>query len=194
MPPRSLVPGYEQIVVSIEDVDIPNRLCHCFDKTNGRIQVSWRDIPGGGLLRIPLQGETWTAVRQGFVWRLVGRLASLQEQQNIETQASPGDTSIYSPAGSAVRIHTPNFVVSGRSVGGTVVQTYTSDTGFSSIVLNSSPIPPSIQIFVNGLLIPPTSWSFDGTGTITFTSTFGSGLGSECVVYYQSLSSTDTVL
>lgn len=178
----SKVPGGVQIVVRIENVDMVNRSVHCFEKTKGKIDVSFRDIPGGGLLRIPTQGERWTAIRFGHIWRLTGRLSSHEEQLEISALLQPGDSQLSTPG--TLYLDVLGLVFNGRHIGTVVHDTYNQPGPFTIVTLSQTPAEiGTVMPYLNGLLCQQELWSLHGR-TLTFGAPMGFG---NLVVYYQSV-------
>lgn len=180
MPPKSKTPGAQKIIiVRIEDVDLTNRLVHAFDKTNGRIQVSFRDIIGGGLLRIPVQNERWIAERVGYVWRLKSRLTSLDEHARILAAVEAGDAIIAAPG--VLYIDVAEVRLNNKVLGHTRREMFTG-TSLTTVTLTGTPSNyDSIQPFFNGLLLDPTEWTASGS-VISFTAPHTGTI----VIYYES--------
>jgi len=179
----SKAPGTsQQIVVRIENVDMVNRSVHCFEKTKGRIDVSFRDIPGGGLLRIPAQGERWTAERFGHIWRLTGRLSSHDEQIALSKLLVPGDSQLSTPG--ILYIDVDEIVFNGRHIGTTVHDTYSQPLSpFTVVTLSATPVDQgTVMPYLNGLLCQQELWNLSGR-TLTFRAPLGFG---NLVVYYES--------
>lgn len=180
--PATITPGMQSIVVRIEDVDMTNRLVHAFDKSKARIQISFRDIPGGGLLRIPDQGERWVAERQGWVWRLTGRLSSAAEQAEVAGLLEAGDSRLYSPG--ILYIDADEVIVNGRPFGTHVHDLFHETSTFTSVTLSGDVANPlSVMPFLNGLFIDPSQWTLTNR-TIAFAATMAAGT---LVVYYETI-------
>jgi len=176
-------PGKQSIVVRIEDVDMQNRLVHAFDKSGSRIQVSFRDIPGGGLLRIPNQSERWTAERHGWIWRLTGRISSTAEQSELSTLLQPGDSLLDTP--NILYVNAEEVILNGRAIGTTVHDQYLSASPYTSVTLSSVPADMgTVMPFLNGLLVEPTLWDLFGQDLIFRTPLGSSGT---LVVYYEAI-------
>ena len=85
--------SHNYIAVRIDDVDPSTRTAWAYDKTGNRIQCAWRETTGG-VVRIPAQGEDWTAERKGYQWHLDKKFSSADEHALIESGMNPGDVHI----------------------------------------------------------------------------------------------------
>lgn len=84
----------QRIVLRIDEVDIPSRAVHGYDKSNVLVVATFRETPNG-ILAVPAQNERWIAQREGMgQWRLIGRLDSADQQTWAETNLGPGDMRI----------------------------------------------------------------------------------------------------
>jgi hypothetical protein len=155
----------------VDDVDMDARLVHARDRTGSRIQVSFRDQPGGITL-VPSPGERWIAVRKGYSWFLDKRMDSAEEHEELAGYA-PGDMRIM--ADGAVRIIGDSLTFNGLPVGSPPLVDVFEDPvlGFDAVTLSESALEDSIQVYINGLLIPASIYTFDGTTGITFDDTMG---------------------
>lgn len=88
-----LVGATNYAVVTVDEVDIVNRLFHAKDKTNSSFQVSFRES-AGGFLQVPLLGEKWLIELIGKQWHITGRLDSLEDHQWMVDNMNPGDARI----------------------------------------------------------------------------------------------------
>ena len=178
--------GNQQIVVLIQQVDIPNRIAHVTDKTGAPIQVSWRQSPAGAL-HIPSAGEKWVASRiggtLGGIWNLDSKLDSMDDHQWVKDNMQPGDTRL--SAAGTLHMTTNQAMMNGRGIAPTLRDQFDSDTAFTVITLNSLvSTEESIHILLNGLTCSSSLWVFDANdNTITFIPDMASG---QMVVYYQS--------
>lgn len=81
------------IIVTVDEVDISNRIVHCKDRTQSNIQCSFRDAPGG-IFYIPNQGERWLARKIGNIFYLANKLDTTDDQTFMKANMLPGDARI----------------------------------------------------------------------------------------------------
>lgn len=125
----------QRVVIRIDEVDIPNRAVHGYDKTNVLIVATFRET-ANGILYVPAQKERWIAERQGQgQWRLVTRLDSADQQAYVESTLGPGD----------MRIAAENIYFTGtvHGVGGGTVTSVTA--GDASIVIGGTTTAPTVE-------------------------------------------------
>lgn len=86
---RVTQPGLSRLSVLIDDIDIPNRIVHVYDRSGGFFQATFHDVDD--TLPIPAPGEQWIAERMSWdSWRLSGRV-SQQGYTDILSNLNPGD-------------------------------------------------------------------------------------------------------
>lgn len=172
-------PQFSQIVIDIDDVDIPNRTVTGHDKTNVLIQASFREAPGAAL-RIPTQGEKWTVQRIGYQWRLGQRLDSPDEHTTLTDSMAPGDSRI--SAGGTLHVVGEAINYNGQPVGATTWNVFDADGVATVFALDVEAVhPQTVQAFANGLLIDPRMFTVAGD-TVTFLTAPPSGT---LVFYFQ---------
>jgi hypothetical protein len=170
----------------IDDVDIPNRLCHVKDQTGGRIMVSFRNT--GASFQIPSPGEVWICERNtGHDWHLFRRRDKNAEHLDLQDMAA-GDTRTQTGAGGTHRIRAAHTEINGGQYGYPVCDVFSSlgaDPG--SCTLTQTPVnDASIKVFwKGGLMTPGFNWSRDGL-VLTLTGFVGTDT---VVVYYQTTDS-----
>lgn len=169
---------YEYLAVTIDDVDTSLRVAHAYDRTGTILQISYRDQAGGVAL-VPTQGEQWIAVRKGYTWFLDRRI---ETTDSVFDGLGPGDMSISAPG---------TIYINGQplsAIGGNIVQEEVENAvafaGYTTHTLTYTPLgAESITVFLNGLLLWPSLWTYDaGTKTITFDTDYGD-IGSLLVRY-----------
>jgi len=175
-------PGQDYIVLEILDVDIPTRQAHCFDKTKASLVASFIESPGG-LLRIPSQGERWTAKRQGWIWHLEAKLDKLEDHAFAQDSMAPGDLRLQSSGNMFVQ--GTRVEMNGRGIGPDIKDTFYNDTSFTSVILTSEAVSAmSTHPALNGIDLDPNLWYLEADNrTISFHNTMGPGF---LVVSYQS--------
>jgi len=165
--------NFEYLAITIEDVDMENRLVHATDRTDSIIQISYRDHPGGVAV-VPAQGQRWIAVRLGHTWFLDKQMDS-EEEQDVMAGYQPGDMRISTPG--IIRIYGDELTFNDGPVGGapTTEEFERPADGFDTQLLAGTPAQPEgMQVYLNGLQLPDESWEFDeGTNTITFSPEVG---------------------
>jgi hypothetical protein len=171
--------SHTTIVVTIDEVDLTRRFVWGYDKTKTRIQCSMRESPGG-ILRIPNQGELWTACRRGYVWYIDRKLDSSDEQAAVVSDMSPGDVRISgSDTNSTIDIQ-GNVLINGSPPSPALkVNTFESVSAFTTVTLDADP-GSSVLVYLNALLVNSNLWTINGR-VITFINPMGSG---ELVVYF----------
>lgn len=179
-----VTPGQEYIVLEVDDVDVSTRMARCFDKTKAPLIASFRESPGG-LLRIPANGERWTAKRLGWVWHLEAKLDSLVDHAFAQDNMTPGDARLQSDG--ALFIQMTSATMNGRGIGPDIRDTFYNDTGFDSVYLTSEAVSlMSTHPSLNGITLDSNLWTLgEDNRTISFHNTMGAGY---MVVMYQSWS------
>lgn len=169
----------QKIGVTIDDVDLPNRIAHARDKTNVVIQVSFRDSPGG-ILHIPKQGERWVITRLGHgPWYLDTKLDSQDEHSHVKESMNPGDTRL---SADSMHILNNSAYMNNRGLGTTVKDNFYSSSPWTAATLSSDPATQeSIHPMLNGILITPDLYKVVGR-SITFNHTMAIG---SLVITYQ---------
>lgn len=81
------------IVVTIDEVDLANRLVHALDKTNSTFQCTFREGTPGWFY-IPQTSEQWTAILIGKTWHLDKLLDTPDQQTWAAANLQPGDVRI----------------------------------------------------------------------------------------------------
>jgi hypothetical protein len=138
-------------VVTIDFVDINKREVFCSSKDGGRFTLK---IPvGDGVYRIPKSGENWIIHRENINnWSFQGVI-----QSGFETSvagAQEGDLVIESP--SEVKMSTRTFYLNGVAMGVWTMEEFSIEGGTTrSLEIANTPTSDIIQVFNNGLLIPP---------------------------------------
>lgn len=175
-------PGQEYVVLEIDEVDVSTRQAHCFDKTKAPLIASFRESPGG-LLRIPANGERWTAKRQGWIWHLEAKMDSLEDHAFAQDNMTPGDARLQSDG--ALFIQMTSATMNGRGIGPDIKDVFYDDVGFSSVYLTSEAVSlMSTHPKLNGVDLDPMLWDLGADNrTITFHNIMGAGY---LVVSYQS--------
>lgn len=172
---------YEYLTVRIDDVDQSQRVVHARDRTGAMYTVSYRDSTGGITL-IPSNGEIWIAIRKGYTWFLDSRMDSADEDAVLATY-QPGDLRVQ--ADGAIRMLGTSLTFNGHPVGGAGVtdQFEHPATGYTSVTLSQKPLEADkIAVYLNGLLLNSSLWTWDGNVTINFGSAMGEA-GYLSVVY-----------
>lgn len=127
----------QRVVLRIDEVDIPNRAVHGYDKTNVLVIATFRETPNG-ILYIPAQNERWVAERQGQGhWRLVTRLDSADQQAYVESTLAPGDMRI-----AAENVYFTGTVHGAGGGGGSVTSVTAGD---ASIVIGGTSAAPTVE-------------------------------------------------
>lgn len=138
-------------VVKIDFVDLEKREIFCSSKDGGRFTLK---IPvGNGLYRIPKSGENWLIHRENINnWSMHG---VIQEGFKISPLIpQEGDIVIDSP--SEVKVSTNAFYINNDVVGVWEYQEFDIEgSETKQLLLDFAPASETIQVFNNGLLIPP---------------------------------------
>lgn len=167
------------VVVTIDDVDIENRLAYVFDKTGGTFIASFRSS-AAGILYIPAQGEHWTAIRIGYGWSLDKRLDTPTEHSEVVSSMSPGDVRV--GTGGTTMLSTDNLLINSDPLGVAAVDAFDTDGIEDGFLLEYAPVSiASVQVYLAGLLVDPRTYSVVDNAVL-FTSPPAAGV---LVVYYQ---------
>lgn len=170
----------------IDDVDIPNRLCHVRDQTGGRIMVSFRNT--GASFQIPSPGEVWICERHtGHDWHLFRRRDKNAEHELLKDM-SPGDTRTQTGDGGTHRIRATHTEINGGQYGYPIHEVFGSlGADPSELTLTYNPVSDySIKLFWKGLLqVPGFNWTRDGL-VVSLSGLVGTDT---VVVYYQTVDS-----
>lgn len=166
-------------VVKIDSVDVEKRNIHCTSKDGGRFTIK---MPvASGLYRIPKSGENWIARRDGISnWSFVG----IVEGDDNFASVIPleGDIVIETP--SEVKISANGVYINNSPLGVWEYDEFTIEgSTTTTLTLEDSPVSPVIQVFNNGLFIPP-SGIIIVEQTLLFTNALSPGTA---VVYYMRL-------
>jgi len=160
-------------VVTIDDIDITQRIAHCVDKHNGRLVCSFRE--SNALTEIPQPGQQWVAERvHGWEWQLTTRWESTPEHlqkagdptQGIPAM-SPGDGHLRLPGtlhirSGAISVASMRNQASPKPMGATYMQRYVGNGGRQAFTLPQRWVhTDTIKFYVAGLLLDPASLSFD---------------------------------
>lgn len=176
---RPITPPQMQITVTIDEVDISTRTVHAHDKTNAPIQASFRTAPGAAM-RIPAQGDLWTAQRIGFQWYLGERIDTVAEHAYANDSMGSGDTRLASDG--TLHVLSDSIIFNGQPIGATTYEVFTADGISNTYNLEIAPVSAhSVQAFVNGLLVDPRGITVTGS-TLTFLIPPPAGF---FVVYYE---------
>lgn len=179
MPTRPITPQFQQITVTIDEIDVATRTVHAHDKTNATIQASFREAPGA-TLRIPSQGELWTCQRIGFQWHLNQRIDTVDELAYTNDSMSPGDARL--AAAGTLHVLGEGISFNGQPIGATTYSVFTADGTNTVFTLGIEPVHPhSVQVFENGLLIDPRAFTVVGANVNFFTPPAAGTL----IIYYQ---------
>lgn len=136
-------------IVMIDVVDIEKNEIHCSGKDGGRFTIP---IPiSNGFYRIPRTGEYWMIRRQNLTtWLFEG----VVDQDKLYGNVAPQD-------GDSVVNASNNFIISANAMflnndplGTPAYEEFDISGATTSVIeLQAVPIPSSVQVFNNGLLI-----------------------------------------
>ena len=150
-------PPNERILVTINEVDVANRVVHARDKMDADLQISWRDT-GGSMTAVPTAGERWTARREGYIWYLENRLATQDEHEQI-AELSPGDLALQT-TGDLYLQADGDINLQGSTVKSETALDIRREDEFVAALqtFHSDEIEPRFQLRIDGRL----EWSGDG--------------------------------
>lgn len=162
-------------VVRIDTVDIDSNEVHCSGKDGGRFVLK---IPiSNGFYRIPKTGEYWIVRRQDSTnWYFEGVVA----RTDLYGSAYPKEGDIVVAAAASVNISGDHVFINNLPIGVVSHEEFDFSEQMTEIVLNGTPIMDTVQVFNNGLLIPP-SKIIIREQTLLFSESLSIG---KVVVYY----------
>ncbi len=144
-------------IVRIENVDLANSMISVIDRSGLAYKVPFRH--SGAFYRIPKPGETWALRRENYNYTFEA-VYDLDNETNGFDIYSPGDGVIDAPR--SLSINTSRMIVNGHDVGVRAWEYFESPKDYLTIFeLNSKPIPASVQMFANGILVNPTLITID---------------------------------
>lgn len=174
----NLAQSQEYVTLLIDDVDLANLNAHCRDKTGAPVLATFR-VSSGAMFQVPVQGEYWSAKKQGWVWNLESRQESEEDHDWNKSNLAEGDTKI---KGTNVHLLVSDLQVNQNSFGAPFMEVFTNAVETAEVILTHTPVLASIQVFYETLFVAPPKWSVAGN-TITFDPSLGAG---DVTVYYQS--------
>lgn len=136
-------------VVAIEVVDVDSNQIHCVGADGGRFAIP---IPiSNGFYRIPKVGEYWMIRRENLTtWLFEGVMEPEVLYGNVFPQE--GD-SVINTEGNLV-VSANNVLIGNDPIGAPAYEEFEVEGNETdTLTLQSSPIPSSVQVFNNGLLI-----------------------------------------
>lgn len=165
-------------LVRIDSVNVAANEIHCVSKDGGRFTLR---IPiSNGLYRIPQSGENWIIRREDVAnWYFEGILPD--DSPYGSAIPNPGDVIVEAPAD--YKISANNIYINNIPIGVWGSEEFQINEDTLSIELSGVPIPTVIQVFNNGLLIPP-SGIIIREQVLLFEEPLGAG---NAVVYYMRL-------
>lgn len=166
-------------IVKIDLVDMDKREIHCTSRDGGRFTIK---LPvGNGVYRVPRSGEDWVVRRENVnSWTFRG----IVEGDNNFASVIPleGDIVIETP--SELKISANGVYINNSALGVWEYEQFAIEGSTTTeITLADSPVSSVIQVFNNGLLIPP-SGIIIIEQTLLFTNALNAGIA---VVYYMRL-------
>lgn len=162
-------------VIKIDTVDIDTNEVHCSSKDGGRFAIK---MPiSNGFYRIPKTGEYWIVRRQDSTnWYFEGVVA----RTDLYGSAYPKEGDIVIAAASSVNISGDHVFINNMPIGVPTHQEFDIVSPTTETLLSGIPVSDTIQVFNNGLLIPP-SKIIIREQTLLFSESLSVG---KVVVYY----------
>lgn len=155
--PRSFT-NNETNIVLINTVDLQNNVISVTDRTGLEYTVAFRHT--GPFFRVPKPGETWTLKREGYNFTFDAPYDLDTLTYGFEKYVA-GDVGITAP--SSLFVKASEFEFNGQKVGVKKWEYFQSDDYVTILELESTPIPASVQVFSNGILVNPVLISIEGT-------------------------------
>ena len=137
-------------IVRIDNVDVIKNEVHCVGKDGGRFTLK---VPiSNGFYRIPKSGENWIVRRNDINnWYFEGVVANESAYGSVTPQE--GDIVIESLNNINMSGH--GVYINNAPLGVQHLEEFDILEETNRIVLEEAPIPIAIQVFNNGLLMPP---------------------------------------
>lgn len=138
------------IVVQISNVDVYKNQIHCSAKDGGKFVL--RMPISNGMYRIPKTGETWIIRRKDLTnWYFEGII----NIENLYGNSLPLDGDIILDSGNNVNISAKGVFINNAPIGTPFNEEFDIQEEEGVITLSETPLPESVQVFNNGLLIAP---------------------------------------
>lgn len=137
-------------IVRIDNVDISKNEVHCVGKDGGRFTLK---IPiSNGFYRIPKSGENWIVRRNDINnWYFEG----VVPEETAYGSVTPKEGDIVLESLNDVNISGHAVYINNAPLGVMHSEEFDISEESSQVTLEETPIPVAIQVFNNGLLIPP---------------------------------------
>jgi hypothetical protein len=137
-------------IVRIDSVNTSKNEVHCVSKDGGRFTL--RMPIASGVYRIPVSGENWIVRRQDLTnWYFEGVVPDNDPYGSAAAQ--PGDVIIEAPTN--LKISADYIYINNSPLGVWDCEEIQLTSNASEITMSETPIQTVIQVFNNGLLIPP---------------------------------------
>jgi hypothetical protein len=137
-------------LVRIDAVDAPKNTIHCVSKDGGRFSL--RVPVASGVYRIPKTGEYWIVKREDLTnWYFEG----IMESEGKYGSSYPLEGDIVLDSANNVNISARAVFINNEAIGVWASEEFEVDAETGQLELSNPPASETIQVFNNGLLIPP---------------------------------------
>lgn len=137
-------------IVKVETVNISSNEVHCTSKDGGRFTLK---IPvSNGFYRIPRSGESWIVRREDLTnWYFEG----VVPDETAYGSALPQEGDVVVEAPSNFKISADNIFMNNIPFGVLDYDEFDTEEELYEVTLEEAAISDVVQVFNNGLLIPP---------------------------------------